>query len=218
MTKLVNLILVFVLLCGFNSIVSRPKTWVPLNFQKFTEDDPAGDIAINSPTKVTVTTMARNVDASLQKDFGPEYFYGDWEFQFEVTITAIGGTASNVPTALPFSVSNIFEATTADDTPGPLEYFRVFADGSDSYQIDIYGGASVPGVAQNVKVYCTAKRINKTLTGYVYSDPGRKNLMGSTSVTAARPSYRYVSAVGSRNGSGTETISFIVENMRFRFL
>lgn len=215
MTKLVNLILIFVLLCGFNPIVSRPKTWVELNFQKFTEDDPAGDIAVNNPTKVTVTTMARNVDASLQKDFGPGYFYGDWEFQFEVTITAVGGTVSEVPTALPFAVSNIFEATTGD---AGLEYFRVFGDGTDSYQIDMYGGSSVSGVAQNVKVYCTATRVNKTLTGYVYSDPGRKNLMGKTATTPASSAYRYVSAVGSRNGSNTATISFTVENMRFRFL
>lgn len=215
MTKLVNLILIFVLLCGFNPIVSRPKTWVELNFQKFNKVDAESDVTVNSPNKITVSTMRRQALTYVNKDFGADYFYGDLEFQFEITVTDSTSDAS-VPASLFWALSNNSALTL--NNLGVEPYFRCFADSDTNTGLTTLRDTIDNDVTVSVKYYCRVFRHNGIFTGEVYSNPGRTVLVRRTTL-ADKTNYRYLTVVGNRDdASGTATISFIVENMRFRFL
>ena len=57
------------------------------DFTTYSEYDSAGDIVRTAP-RVTVTTMRRDADAYIYKDFGAGYF-GDFKFEFDIDITDV---------------------------------------------------------------------------------------------------------------------------------
>jgi len=190
------------------------------DFTTYIEND--GDIDVTAST-VTFTTMRRDADAYLYKDFGAGHF-GDFEHLFTFRLT--GAEAGDLDSREWANIHILSDAT------GPLslnsnDLFGIFlmqnADVDDVVflmLIQLENGAVVDYATSNlytkdISRYLTIKRAGTTGTLKIYSDSARTNLLETVTITCNTTTYRYLHVVQSENlmTDPSDHISGFVSNL-----
>lgn len=173
------------------------------DFTTYEENDPDGDITINSSTKIT--TISPNSGAYVRKDFGSGHF-GNFEHLVKVafgypangTISAVGWTVNNGETS---------RSEMGTNNKGITWYFDRGTDGF--YIIDYTNDNSdvqLGGFWATTR-YLTLERNGTTFTAKIYTDSSRTTLDDTLSITCGADTYRYIYVVfNNTDGSGTHTI------------
>ena len=186
------------------------------NFTTYTEVDSAGDITITS-TKVDISTMRRDADSSVYKDFSANHF-GNFSHDLEIYWSAYSG---QYPILLNWHVSDITAATLQGitdsggfgvgfyhDTSNMLVTLENRSD-SDS---DSWNGPTV-----DTLYYITIERSTgpDALECLIYSDSGRTTLIDTLTVTYNSTTWRYLGACGSADSGAIpdSTLSCYCQNL-----
>jgi len=187
------------------------------------EVDSASDIVKTDTDTITVTTMANTAVSWVYKDYGADHF-GDFEHLIDVNLTAASVTPTNGPIVIIWGFSNDNTKLTNTDKTAGSEGVSVFLfqTTTNPYPCRVYlrqhSGpvsdyvtlASIP-----VQLYLTIARNGTTYTCDIYSDASRETLItdGDLTIEGATTAYRYLQVVGSKEATGTETLSCVIENL-----
>ena len=174
--------------------------------------DPNGRVSVATNT-LTITDITKNEEITMTKDYGVDYFAGDFEHQFEISVPS-SGTGS--PTMGAWAMANVIDDIRGLDDAN--EGVTVRPTGLDESDWDLrltleFRGASngVQPLLYNTTYYCTVTRdddggVDNTgryvLT--VYTDSARTNVFGTVAIDAGvgnQKDFRYLYACGSYNMS-----------------
>jgi len=181
------------------------------NFTTYTEVDPNSKIA-KTATRITFTNLKVKEDAYVYKDFGVDYFSGDFTAEFEIWVT---GTPSAGPITMYFSLANLVDdaygIVTANSDALWIEV-RVISNPPPLIRlgvIEVKAGALTRsaeyGLTVNTSYYLKVVRDESVGTHgilycYVYSDPARINLLKTLAKTlGVKTDFRYLYALQSWN-------------------
>lgn len=174
-----------------------------VDFTTFTETDPGSKLTVTS-TKVDVANIRASDVSYVYKDYGVNYFSGDFEHLMEVYIGSattdginnVGwcmANAVNTRTALDAASSSYIQMRMYDEATNDARLTAAELDGSSGYQ-DV-----APGLSQNTVYYIKIKRDESvgtygTFYVYIYSDAGRTTLVDTVSVAlhSSKKDYRYL--------------------------
>lgn len=191
------------------------------NFLSYTEVDPDADLTVTE-SRITVTTMIRNVAAYVYRDKGVGHFSKD--FNVQVDIQATQETLDSGYFGC-FMLANNVGAWASQLASN--DYISVMVTWTGAiYNVELYaryaGGVSVEdtsgtGISVNTTYYLTITRVGSVITVYVYSDSSRTTLVYSLTCNPGGVSaFQYVYGTASRNDASynpTAEISGFVENM-----
>lgn len=169
------------------------------DFTTYTEVDPNSDITVTT-NKIDVSSMSRNVDAYVYRDFGADYF-DEIDWNFEVLHDA---AAQGLSRSLSGFANNIDDANNWSD---PYLAVRVNRDGSGNRYIKIStygGGSSELAISNDTRYYCTLTRVAGADTAYlyVYTDSDRTAEHGNKFATGlSGDKFRYFYGVASWNSA-----------------
>ncbi len=189
----------------------------------YVETDPGSMLTV-SANSVTATDLIRTVSAYVQKDFGIGHFAGDFQIDFECTVTGIGAAYAGFNAiALTNSASDYHAAYAA----GAAEICALIAATSASsvsvYAHELVGGAEYNSaaftLALNTKYYMRLRRASSvgtsgTLYLDIYSDQARASLLSTLTLALhSAESYRYLDAIQSNNSGNALAISGTIGNI-----
>ena len=186
----------------------------------FTEQDPDGDIAVANKS-CTVTTMTRDADAALYKDYGASHFVrfthllnARWDAEVQTDFKQYifyGISNTTVGNYADLDAANVGYGLIWYDDTSPPEYFlrlRNFVDNNtDNF--------TIPSDTLGVLYYLEFARSSTTVSLNIYADAAHTNLLDTLSVTYASTAYQYI-AVCAGDDTVTATsnnISYYVENL-----
>lgn len=174
-----------------------------LSSSAFAYEDLTTFTATNISTTSTTATWGGGEPASLYKDYGVDYFTGDFIIQFQFNASYVSGASSYRNVIL--GLTDYVPATTEDlltedegltfgitSTAGvrPVWLYNFNGDDVDSNNNDdLY----------DKEVYATMIRESGEVTIYLYSDSARTTLIDSFTVSCS-DSFRYLSAYGVASG------------------
>jgi hypothetical protein len=185
------------------------------DFTSYTEVDPGADITVAADT-ITFTDLSRNVESYVYKDFGTDYWSGDFEHRFKVNYSAsaasglvqVWGMANSVE-----SIENITQHISIWLYAGRF-YIRERDVSWDA------GTSLISGIATDTDYYLKIVRDDSegtygTLYLYVYSDLNFSTLIGSTSLALrVKLDFRYIYALSTYNDSNAATVSGTVSYLQ----
>jgi hypothetical protein len=221
---------------GYSDNVDTGRTWVQLerdldhhggvrldgksflrteDLTTYTEVDAGADITVAADT-ITFTDLSRNVESYVYKDFGTDYWSGDFEHRFKVNYSAsaasglvqVWGMANSVE-----SIENITQHISIWLYAGRF-YIRERDVSWDA------GTSLISGIATDTDYYLKIVRDDSegtygTLYLYVYSDLNFSTLIGSTSLALrVKLDFRYIYALSTYNDSNAATVSGTVSYLQ----
>jgi len=198
-----KLILTF-LICLICTTASAAKE----DFRTYWIDDDDNDMDVY-PKIIEMTTMRRDVDSSVFKDYGADHF-GDFKINFDFNVTAQGGKDSH---GIVMALTDIPAPSIADiitDDVGIM--VRYYNDGNDT---DIYldertGGDTIDNyvITIGTTYYATFTRAAPaTFQLELFSDEARTTSVDVMTVAYDSTPFRYISFMGSRESGTTPTWS-----------
>ncbi len=165
-----------------------------LDLMTFTEVDPNSDITVDSSTKVSFTTMRRDVAAALYNNMGAGYVTGDFEFQWYFYISY--GTPSSNSVATYFSLSEAFYLTRMDKYNNNDGLEISYLQGQNISLTDFKtGNEDLISVVSGPPFGWWAKlvRTGTTVVFTLYTDAERTNVAGTAQLTQSSAyTYRYL--------------------------
>lgn len=192
------------------------------------EYEPAVMTVVDMPCKattpnITVTSLTRNEDAYIYKDFGAAYFNGDFDMSVDFKITAITNNGYMALWALKNAINDI---NNAEDT---LLVYAYLSAGSYTMVAQERNGAVNTNSGNyvytlNTQYYARIKRNESVGTyGTLYFDiygsaasrDAETSALGNLTVTLTeKQDFRYLYGVNSLNtGNATLTISGVISNL-----
>jgi len=182
------------------------------DFTTYIEDDSGSDITVIAD-RITVDTMQRIADSNVRKSFGSDHF-ADFEHLIDIFVDSIGskgaagcwGTVNNNQWTMQdrYNLDEGLDCHFYGNLGAPIIYI-------EEYNGDIEDYASV---ALDVMRYLTIERLGSVLTCKIFSDVERTSQVGSTLACAcSTTAYEFIVPVSSREASGTDLITFFVENL-----
>ncbi len=183
------------------------------NLLTYTDTSPAGYLTITT-NAVTIASMARNINATLYKDFGASYFT-DFNHKFRVDWTScvetdgrclasVWAVTSSLYTNLSAAISaldgldlHLLHNTAANG--GTYQWvFKDSANGVDTRYTD-----TTPPSTRYVQIV----RAGTTVTATLYSDAGYTSVLGTmTLLGVPTTAYRYFYAMMSYNDAVTDPL------------
>ena len=175
------------------------------------ELDPNSSIDVTDNT-LTITDITKNEEAYIYKDYGANYFNGDFEHQFEINVP---GSGVGAPTVGVWGMGNsINDFRGRDDSSDGISIQAKGLNETDydlSMSLEFQGTSnSVQPLLYNTTYYCTVTRdhdggVNNTgeyvLT--VYSDSSRTNVVSNIVTIDAyagqQKEFQYLYACGAYN-------------------
>lgn len=190
------------------------------NLLTYTEVDPNAKLTVIS-SRVTLASLLRNEDAYVYKDFGADYFNGDFQIDFDIPALPTGTSGGDFLVA---SMANGIDdwigliGTSIDGlaaeiyrTAGGQIYFNI-AEIKDGIEYTSSQEAGLPGYFrfkrdESVGTYGTAYL-------YSYTDAARTQQQALVTLPLHKKmDLRYLYAVQSRNSGSTASISGYMENL-----
>ncbi len=177
------------------------------DFTTYTEVDEDGDVVVDSAVKVTWTTMRRDAETYLDKDYGAAHF-GDFVATFAITVTDVeAGDATSASIlglcALSNAIGVMDDLNDVDLLAVNMQQNQATDDQYGFYIRQYDGGVSqfIEGSTLNFHttaegtIYLTFSRSGATVSLSVYSDADRTNLLYLyTTAVASLDTYRYIHA------------------------
>ena len=185
---------------------------------EFTEIDPGNDVTTSSDN-VVVSSMIRNTTTTLYKDFGPDFFTGDFEYQWSFVLS--GATGAGTAHMLGFSNAYYPTKDNKDDNDDGI-YCGIKTSSATSFRIflteadDGYDNPYTPGGGPTQNWWFTLTRVGTALRLLSYSDAGRTNLLDNSLVaqSAARAyRYMYVFSSAGLTSSPSDYLSFTITDL-----
>ena len=128
MKRVVSIILLSLFVCGAVFAADEDLTTFTLtdaqheDFTVWNESDEGGDITIDSATKVSWTALGtRNDTGYVYKDFGADFFDGDFTHQFEIEWSSLANVSITTPWGVHNAVGDVNDWVGAGDD-GALIY------------------------------------------------------------------------------------------------
>lgn len=193
------------------------------DFTTYTESDPGSDISITS-SKITMTNLqSRDSESYVYKDFGANYFDGDWENQCTWEITLIDPSART-----DFMFANVVDDTLALESGDYIGGNNQRSSPGTNYYVilrELDGGTGYQDLGSDFSVstpyYDTFKRyegVGTYGTAYrdIYSDSDRTTLAWGLSVTlhSSKKDFRYRYPLNTYNsGIAAKNVSGYIENL-----
>lgn len=200
-------------------------TIVDQNLTTYTDTGTGVDIV--NATQLTITGLSWSIGNRVYKDFGVDYFNNDFEVYFTVRLSYSSNGAGvyfsvfrrentgGVREAL--NAGQDFLCIFASPIAGAVT-FNIFPYESNAGSALIGATACVCDINTNYYLKVVRSLADNKFTLYVYSDAGRINLIGSSSITLTeQQSFQYFSAV---SGHGVYVSSIVnqtngvVENVK----
>lgn len=198
------------------------------DFTTYIEQDVNSHITVDELT-ITFENLDRNEDAWVRKDFGADYFSGDFTHQMTTKATGSIPTSSQ-PYAVIWGITNIIDdllgiiAASSDflilalvyGTSGIAPYLELRECDSGVQYL------SAHDIEEHVEYYLTVHRDESvgtfgTLNCYVYSDSERTDLITTLSLAlhTSKKDFRHLFALNSYNSEITPfPISGVVSNLQ----
>jgi len=181
------------------------------DFRTYWVDDDDNDMNVY-PKIIEMTTMRRDVDSSVFKDYEASHF-GDFVINFTFNITAQGGTNSHGNV---MSLTNIAAPSVQDILDAGVgvmvRYFN--SSGSTTIFLDQRSGTDDIDsfvITVGTTYYATFTRTaSSTYTLELFSDEARTSSVDVMTVDYEGTAYRYIAFVGSRESGTTPTWSATV--------
>lgn len=188
------------------------------DFMKYTEVDSSKELLV-STNQIDFTTLAIDEDVYVTKDFGFDYFSGDFVHRFKVHFESATFDGGNAGQCTPWAMTNTDIHTLTELWAGTdgifLQMYRSGAaywfnldermtgsDNSDFWQIP-----SVP-----VTYYLEVERSGTTVTVKIYSD-AYSTLEKTMTMTATAGALRYITPLaGMGGGADADTITGYTAN------
>lgn len=199
MNRKICLFLIFILL-----IVNIPIVFADYeDYTTYTEVDEDGDIDINS-TWVNTTSMRRDADSYVYKDYGEDYFTGDFEYMVDVYID-MANDRDTAPCF--FTLAN---DVGAQNTIADTNFITVFYYETSAWYLFVrerYNDANYQNngaftMNEDTWYYLNITRSGSTFRCDVYNDEARTSLRGYSQITLKTvDDYRYVYV--NHNGNST---------------
>jgi hypothetical protein len=182
----------------------------------YTEVDPGLLISV-SATALTATSLRRNVSEYVCKDFGADYFTGDFEIDFEIkalgysaqyagcTVVTLNNAATDYQANLAALGSSAGVMLAANPTPAVC--VQEVAAG-------VPHSSAFYALAIGTTYYMRLRRVGSVLSLLIYSDAARTTLLTTLSLTLqAAPAFRFLHAVQSINSGHALAISASIGNI-----
>lgn len=185
------------------------------DFTGYTEVDTGDDITVTA-SKCTATNLPENMGSYVRKNFGANYFSGDFkhDFTFKWTSASADGVYIGV-----YAVSDDYQSLVDMDGNNKGLRIIVIADivGSEYLELKDYatGNGANDGwagtITQGTTFYMTLMRVGTTATLNVYSDSARTSLVISLHIHDVVDKYSTVYPIVCMNhtgGGNTSTYEF----------
>jgi len=186
------------------------------DFTTYTEVDGGDDLTVTA-SKITVSTMRRDVVDYCYCDKGVDHFGATFEHLYNIQVTY---NNANCVCGW-WAVSNAIDHIKGWDNNNSQAIHFSFYGAVDTLRFRNEEGAGsqddiVPDIALSTDYYCTTERTGETaIETRVYTDAARTNLYDtvSLSVTSGRR-YRYMFVTVSKYVAGTpDSVSGFIENL-----
>ena len=191
----------------FAIAIKRPPS--AYDFTTFTEVDPSSDLTVTTNT-IVADTMRRDVSAGVYKDFGENFFSGDftfeWDFNFQGEVGSYGACSI-------FALTPVF-ALTRDNRDTSNTGIDVYISINTGDVIQTFlrdwvtDSADQTDTAYTVpqRFWYTLTRVSSTITLKIYTDANRSVLYDTLSISnGAAPAYRYLYPLSSFDSSFAPT-------------
>jgi len=191
------------------------------NYTTYTEVDPNNKISV-SPTSITFSGLQRNVDAYVYKDFGTDYFSGDFTHLIDISIT---GPSSEIGSCEPWMLANgVDDEKGLRDASQNYIFCQLSGGGSGTlilreryngtFYDHTYGFLNLSTTYYLKIVRDEAVGTYGTLYCYIYTDVNRTSLLTTLSVTLhAKLDFRYLYGLNSLNNGDSNILSGAVSNL-----
>lgn len=203
-----NLIIISAMLCFAASVQAATE-----DLTTYDETDSASDITVTA-TKADVSTMARTAVSCVDYDFGSSYF-GDFDIDFEFYIDA-AVHSTNASWGGLIAVGNTDNITDSTADPSDL-YVAAVSTATDTFRVALVQNGTLDDTSLCVVdtlYYCTLARSGTVDTLTIYSDAGRTTVVDTLTLDESIDLLmQYLSVSFSRNGTGTEAITYYVQNL-----
>lgn len=184
------------------------------NFTSYVETDPNSHITVTSSSKIDFSSLPRNEDAYVYKDFGANFFSGNIELLFEVSL-ASGDNFCHFNITWANAVDDISGIDTAN---GDALNVLLYKNNSTTAGIQVreldagtfYNGTAYVSLSLSTTYYCKFVRDDNagtygTIYLYTYTDSARTNLIDTQSVAlhTSKKDFRYFYALQTNNSGHT---------------
>ena len=195
-------------------------TWIEgtvfQNFSNYVEVDELNDMTVTDYT-ITVIDQPKNRDGHVYKDFGVNYFSGDYEFQIGLKLIA-GDPLVSVYDWFACVSNEIGDYQEVSNFQGL--YLRR-AGSAPLYRLGItskvggVGAFDYYAISLNTMYYVNFSRIGTDLYGHIHSDEARTNLLHTLHLSSVETNaWRYIYGVMARDApSGSAEISTYCEKL-----
>lgn len=202
------------------------ETGLQEEYSEYTEVDEDSDITVTS-SDITVDTMQKEAVSYVYKDMGAGHFSGDFEHLVDFKWTAQSDMDSFMGV---WMVADGIGATEQLKS-AHVNHLAVYTwwQGADLnykrlYLKEVYDGTNYPSTPQyyvidkNTTYYLTIARSGSSVTLEIYSDSARNTLLETLTVASLQSveAYSYIYGVISSSGSGTDTVSGYITNLRLQ--
>lgn len=172
----------------------------------FSETDSGSKITVYEPVVSLASFATRNTDGWVYKDFGENYFAGNFEFRFKHTISSIAAGGFYTSWMLANTVGDLVDIA-ADDRLWFRHIDSVGLTIHEKYSGTVYSSSAYVFTTGTVYVKVTrdeAVGTYGTLYAYIYSDPTYETLVDTLSVELhAKSDFRYLFVLAGYNDAGT---------------
>ena len=182
------------------------------DFTTFTEVDEQDDITITDEVTITVSSMRRDADSYVYKDYGADHF-GDFSHSVKSVISA--------------NTAGMFSFWGAANTIDDFDGLDATEDGIASYHNELITSTEIITIEDLVNDstdstgdinlgtwYMTISRSGTTLTNEIYSDEAKTTLVDTIAVTCGTTTFRYLYAViGKGSGVSASNATGTVEDL-----
>lgn len=197
------------------------------DYTAYTEVD-AGGVLTVAANQITFTDLEYQDTAYVYKDFGANYFSGDFTHEFKLRITDFTSGPFSEGVVFPWYLSNTLANNEIHDSYYPHLKVMAIQVSSTQWQFYLYevtsGGSTYwdtsTYLSKNTDYYCRVNRDESvgtygTLYLYIYSDAAMTTLVDTVSFALhQKQDFRYLYGVNSQGRSGrTAIISGNVANL-----
>lgn len=181
----------------------------------YTEVDTSSRLTVTS-SSVTVSSLARSETAYVYKDFGADYFAGDFSVRFQMNVSSVSGELAGI-------VIGAFGdtlGTLTDLLGGDCVYINVLYLSSNlNFTLAARSGGASQGsdstvLSTSTDYYFEYTRTGTSFTCDIYDDSGYSNLVDSLTLTlGSGDSYRYCYATNCSVYADADTISGVYQDL-----
>jgi len=187
------------------------------DFTTWTEVDPGGHLS-QTATRATYTDLPDNAEAYLYKDYGANYFSGDFAHAFDLRVSASSSPSDYFIYMLSLQGNGLSTGNDADinlfvEKVDATTYFIGLGDYAGST------GNQTGNLDMGTTYYLVLKRESTTYTLEVYQDSNRQSLLESISIdpgVATAFQYLYTTGTFDMGGAG-DTQSGYIENLDLNY-